>query len=408
MTPALCVAFLPRAASIRTRTRRLADAPAESGVRARSLPPALDHPYAVHGGVSRSCWLWRLGGAHASRNGVPARVSRGQLDGAGEHAAGHVAREVRTRSAGGSRRSCSSQPEVVATAPPDRPRGVRRARPGRGGRRNRRRPARRPIAPREVLLAELRRQFATLPGTNVTIGQPISHRIDHMLSGTRANIAVKVFGDDLGTLRRLGERVRRSRQRRCRASWICRSNSKWTCRSCGSCSTDRRSRATACRPGDVAEAIETSLGRRDASAGIFDRGTAFDLTVKFDPDGEPSSSESPTLPIDTPGGAIVPIRVLADVRREQGPNMVLRENVQRRIVISCNVAGRGTSGASSTTSGARCRGPSDAGRVSAWNTAGSSRASKARRSGCWSSACCRSPAVFMLARAWRSDGRAMR
>ena len=62
--------------------------------------------------------------------------------------------------------------------------------------------------PRDELLAELRRQFSTLPGTNVTIGQPISHRIDHMLSGTRANIAVKVFGDDLGTLRRLGERVR--------------------------------------------------------------------------------------------------------------------------------------------------------------------------------------------------------
>src|SRR5437879_11656507 len=62
--------------------------------------------------------------------------------------------------------------------------------------------------PRAELLAALRRDFSTLPGTNVTIGQPISHRIDHMLSGTRANIAVKVFGDDLGSLRRLGERVR--------------------------------------------------------------------------------------------------------------------------------------------------------------------------------------------------------
>ena len=62
--------------------------------------------------------------------------------------------------------------------------------------------------PRAELLADLRRGFSTLPGTNVTIGQPISHRIDHMLSGTRANIAVKVFGDDLATLRRLGEHVR--------------------------------------------------------------------------------------------------------------------------------------------------------------------------------------------------------
>src|SRR5215217_6637398 len=62
--------------------------------------------------------------------------------------------------------------------------------------------------PREELLATLRRGFSTLPGVNVTIGQPISHRIDHMLSGTRANIAIKVFGDDVRTLRRLGERVR--------------------------------------------------------------------------------------------------------------------------------------------------------------------------------------------------------
>src|SRR4030095_5821088 len=56
---------------------------------------------------------------------------------------------------------------------------------------------------RGALIDGLREQFSTLPGTNVTIGQPISHRIDHMLSGTRANIAIKVFGDDLGTLRRL-------------------------------------------------------------------------------------------------------------------------------------------------------------------------------------------------------------
>ena len=64
--------------------------------------------------------------------------------------------------------------------------------------------------PRAELLAELRRQFSAIPGTNVVIGQPISHRIDHMLSGTRANIAIKIFGDDLGTLRRLGGGCRRT------------------------------------------------------------------------------------------------------------------------------------------------------------------------------------------------------
>jgi len=93
------------------------------------------------------------------------------------------------------------------------------------------------------------------------------------------------------------------------------------------------------RPGDVAEAIETSLA--GATVGrIFDRGTAFDLTVKFDQSAGAEFDRIADLPIDTPGGAVVPIRMLADVRREQGPNMLLRENVQRRIVVSCNVAGR--------------------------------------------------------------------
>jgi Cu/Ag efflux pump CusA len=93
------------------------------------------------------------------------------------------------------------------------------------------------------------------------------------------------------------------------------------------------------RPGEVAEAIETSFA--GATVGrIFDRGTAFDLIVKFDPASSADFEQVADLPIDTPSGAVVPIRLLADVRREEGPNMVPRENVQRRIVISCNVAGR--------------------------------------------------------------------
>jgi Cu/Ag efflux pump CusA len=61
--------------------------------------------------------------------------------------------------------------------------------------------------PKDAVLAEIRERTSLLPGTNVTVGQPISHRIDHMLSGTRANIAVKVFGDDLQTLRELAGQV---------------------------------------------------------------------------------------------------------------------------------------------------------------------------------------------------------
>jgi Cu/Ag efflux pump CusA len=192
--------------------------------------------------------------------------------------------------------------------------------------------------PRAELLGDLRRGFSTLPGTNVTIGQPISHRIDHMLSGTRANIAVKVFGDDLPTLRRLGERVRETMSRVPGVVDL---------------SLEQQmdipfvrfvlNRSAIARYGlrveDVTQAVETSFA--GATVGrIFDRGTSFDLVVKFD---QPSSSDFERLadlPVDTPHEGRVPIRLLADVRREEGPNMILRENIQRRIVISCNVAGR--------------------------------------------------------------------
>jgi Cu/Ag efflux pump CusA len=92
-------------------------------------------------------------------------------------------------------------------------------------------------------------------------------------------------------------------------------------------------------PSDVGEAVETSLGGAVVGR-IFDHGAAFDLSVKFDPAMSSDFQQISDLPVDTPTAGQVPIRLLADVRREQGPNMILRENVQRRIVISCNVAGR--------------------------------------------------------------------
>jgi len=192
--------------------------------------------------------------------------------------------------------------------------------------------------PRAELLAELRRGFAGLPGTNVTIGQPISHRIDHMLSGTRANIAVKIVGDDLLTLRRLGERVRDVMMGIPGAVDV--SLEQQTEVPVVRFVLNRQAIARyGLRPDEVAEAVETSLAGAIVGR-IFDRATAFDLVVKFDPASQTDFERLADLPIDTPNGGPVPIRVLADVRRELGPNMILRENVQRRIVISSNVAGR--------------------------------------------------------------------
>jgi Cu/Ag efflux pump CusA len=192
--------------------------------------------------------------------------------------------------------------------------------------------------PREELLADLRRAFAGLPGTNVTIGQPISHRIDHMLSGTRANIAVKIVGDDLLTLRRLGEQIRDVMTGVPGAVDV--SLEQQTEVPVVRFVLNRSAIARyGLRPDDVAEAVETSFAGAVVGR-IFDRSAAFDLVVKFDPAAQADFDRLADLPMDTPHGGPVPIRVLADVRRELGPNMILRENVQRRMVVSANVAGR--------------------------------------------------------------------
>jgi CzcA family heavy metal efflux pump len=334
VTPALCAAFLPRAASIErghdgwlTRVLKAAYA--------RVLPRVLDRPIAVVAGA-----VVLLAGAAATLTGAGTAflpefyegsltVQANTLPGTSLAKSDEIGRRVE--------QILLAQPEVVATARrtgraeyDEHVQGVEAAEIDVGLRASDR--------SRDALLAELRRQFATLPGTNVTIGQPISHRIDHMLSGTRANIAVKVFGDDLATLRRLGERVREAMAGVAGVADL--SLEQQTDVPFVRFVLNRGSIARyGLRPGDVAEAIETSFAGAVVGR-VFERGSAFDLVVKLDAVNSADFERVSDLPIDTPSGATVPVRVLADVRREQGPNMVLRENVQRRIVVSCNVAGR--------------------------------------------------------------------
>jgi CzcA family heavy metal efflux pump len=334
VTPALCFVFLPDAASIRHGRDGWLTRVLKAGY-ARVLPSVLDHPNAV---IASAIVLF-AGAAvvltGAGRAFLP-EFHEGSLTVQANTLPGT---SLATSDAIGKRieEILLSHPEVVATARrtgraefDEHVQGVEAAEIDVGLRDTGR--------PRADLLADLRRQFSTLPGTNVTIGQPISHRIDHMLSGTRANIAVKVFGDDLGTLRRLGESVRDAMsgvpgvadlalEQQMDVPFVRFVMNRAAMAQYG------------LRVGDVAEAIETSLA--GATVGrIFDRGTAFDLVVKLDASTSLDFDRIGDLPIDVPTGGRVPVRLLADVRREQGPNMVLRENVQRRIVVSSNVAGR--------------------------------------------------------------------
>ncbi|HVT44590.1 MAG TPA: efflux RND transporter permease subunit [Thermoanaerobaculia bacterium] len=191
---------------------------------------------------------------------------------------------------------------------------------------------------KEEFLADLRRKLSAVPGTNITIGQPISHRIDHMLSGTRANIAVKIFGEDLATLRKLGEQVK---------------NVMTAVEGTADVSLEQQpdipfltvkfDRRAIARYGlqitDVAEAIETAFAGHEVSR-ILEGRAAFDLVVRYEAPAVGDLDTIRATPIATPGGAQIPLSSLAEIRKDRGPNTISRENVERKAVVMSNVAGR--------------------------------------------------------------------
>ena len=188
------------------------------------------------------------------------------------------------------------------------------------------------------LLARLREQFATLSGMSIVIGQPISHRIDHMLSGTRANIAIKILGPDLYDLRLLGERIKSIAAGVPGAVDVALE----TQADIPFVMLHFRREAIA-RYGLHIEQVSTAI--QAALAGIevtrvLEGQASFELVVRYDPRVRDSLDNIASTLLVTPTGAHVPLSALADVRRERGPNLISRENVQRKIVVMANVADR--------------------------------------------------------------------
>jgi CzcA family heavy metal efflux pump len=192
--------------------------------------------------------------------------------------------------------------------------------------------------PREAVLEELRQKVSLLPGTNVTIGQPISHRIDHMLSGTRANIAIKIFGDELSTLRQLASQVHSEM-----------SQVEGVVDLATEAQTDiptvkvRVDPAAAARhgleSGAVAEALQTArVGH--AVGQILQGQIAFPLVVRYAVDESTDLDSIGATQIQTPDRRQIPLSTVATIQEDRGPNFVMRENVQRRIVVQSNVSGR--------------------------------------------------------------------
>ncbi len=192
--------------------------------------------------------------------------------------------------------------------------------------------------PKEEVLADIRSRVTLLPGMNVTVGGPIAHRIDHMLSGTRANVAVKVFGDDLVVLRGLAREIEASMR-----------NIPGVVDLAVEQQTDiptvrvrvrpQDAARFGLQPGEVAAEIQTAFVGTEVNR-VLEGQISFPLVVRF-PERPMSHLEdiSGTL-IDSPSGAKVPLRAVADVYEDRSPNFISRENVTRKIVVQCNVAGR--------------------------------------------------------------------
>jgi len=193
---------------------------------------------------------------------------------------------------------------------------------------------RRSERPKEAVMADIRSRLAVLPAS-LNVGQPISHRLDHMLSGVRAEIALKIYGEDLDTLRTLADGLRD------RLSGIA---------GLVDLQVEKQVRIPQLRvdvdyeraalygltPATVTEALETMSNGRTVSQ-IVEGNRRFDVVMRLS-DQDRSTTGLEDLLIATPNGH-VPLRMIASVEETDGPNQVLRENGQRRIAVLGNTDG---------------------------------------------------------------------
>ncbi len=191
---------------------------------------------------------------------------------------------------------------------------------------------------RAVAESRIREAGATIPGMAVSVGQPISHRVEHMLSGVKTSVAVKIFGDDLPTLRTLGQKVKAA------MAGVPGVVDLSVERQTDVPQTLVRPRPAAMAqvgitPGDLAEFVETAfLGHKVAN--YWEGQRTYDLVVKL-PDAHRSGHEAlARTPIDADGQVFAPLAQVARVEQTMGPNLINRENAQRRLVVMANVADR--------------------------------------------------------------------
>jgi CzcA family heavy metal efflux pump len=253
---------------------------------------------------------------------VSRRTGRAELD---EHAEGVNSSEIDVRLTPHERPKPGWQSAVLRAVPGLRGWGVEES-----GR------------PHEQVVAAVRDTVGGIPGVTVNVGQPIAHRLDHMLSGVRAQVAVKVFGPDLRELRTAAQDVQ-ARMSRVPGVVDLQAEPQTEIPQVRLRVRHREAARYGLAPGDVAKLLETAYrGRRVAV--VLDGERFYDLVVWYDEQSRNDPAEISRTILDTPSGRKVALGHVADVLETTGPNTLNRENVQRRIVVSCNVQGRDLAG----------------------------------------------------------------
>jgi Cu(I)/Ag(I) efflux system membrane protein CusA/SilA len=190
---------------------------------------------------------------------------------------------------------------------------------------------------KDEVLAEVREKIKVLPGVNIEIGQPISHRIDAMLSGTRANIAIKLFGTDLNKMFSLGNQIKASIEG---IEGIADLNVEQQIERPQLKIVPKRevlAKYGITLP-EFAEIVSVMLAGEVVSQ-VYEGNKAFDLTLKVNDDSRATADRIKNLIVDA-NGRMIPLGNIAEISSATGPNTINRENVSRKIVISANVAGR--------------------------------------------------------------------
>ena len=188
------------------------------------------------------------------------------------------------------------------------------------------------------VLADVRKKLSVLTGVNIEIGQPISHRIDAMLSGTQANIAIKLFGDDLNRMFLIGNEIKESVAS---VEGIADLNVEQQIERPELKIVPRRDmlRKYGITLPEFAEFVSVCMAGETVSQ-VYESGKSFNLVVRVDEDDRKTMERREDMMIDTADGQRIPLAEVADVVSAKGPNTINRENVKRKIVVSANTSGR--------------------------------------------------------------------